>query len=88
MGKKNIDYKMRHVASRGRKSKAGGGNQKRLNYLHPEEIRSVVTRSKLHNLKQFSSSSHVFSFDRLMRREWCPAVEVTMKQPIDGPTDK
>ena len=34
MGKKIIDFKMQWVASK--KSKAGGGgNQKRLNYIHP-----------------------------------------------------
>ena len=38
MGKKTIDFTMQRVASRGRKSKAGGEkNQKRLNYIHPWE---------------------------------------------------
>ena len=35
MGKKIIDFKAGRDALRGRKSKAGGGNQKRLNYIHP-----------------------------------------------------
>ena len=35
IGKKIIDFVMRRYASRGQKSKAGGGNQKPLNYIHP-----------------------------------------------------
>ena len=46
MGKKTIDFKTRRVASRGRKSKAGGGekNQKRLNYIHPCFISRVISK--------------------------------------------
>ena len=34
MGKKTIDFKTRHVASRGRKSKAGGGKKSKATQLY------------------------------------------------------